>query len=67
MRYIISLLLSACSAYPKIDWPAAASAKLHPTLLPQAALASGPVATDPGADLLARADSLRAKIGSATP
>ena len=63
MRYImIALLLSACSPYPKIDWPAAAAVKAHPTLLPQAALTSGPAATDPGQELVTRADSLRAKV-----
>lgn len=68
MRYILlALLLSACAAYPKIDWPAGVAPKAHPTLLPQADLASaGAKATDPGPALVSRANALRASVGGLT-
>lgn len=67
MRHIIlALLLSACTSYPKIDWPAGAAFKANPTLLPQADLLSGPVAADPGPALVSRANALRAKAGGLT-
>ena len=60
MRYVIlALLLSACTAYPKIDWPAGSGAVPAPQLLPQAALVAGPTATDPGPALAGRAGALR--------
>lgn len=61
MRHVILalLLLSACTAYPKLDWPAGSGAVPAPKLLPQAALVAGPTATDPGPALAGRAGALR--------
>lgn len=60
MRYLIlALMLSACTAHPKVDWPAGAGAVAAPKLLPQAALVAGPTATDPGPALAGRAGTLR--------
>ena len=61
MRFIpLALLLSACAAYPKIDWPAGVAAAPPPHLLPQAELLGTPPAKDPSPSLVSRADALRA-------
>ncbi|MBI1170609.1 hypothetical protein GC209_04345 [bacterium] len=65
---ILVLMLSACSAYPHVDWPAGAPTAPRPALVPQAeVLGSGPVAQDRGPPLVARAAALRAWAGSVAP
>jgi hypothetical protein len=64
MRLIlIALMLSACSAYPRIDWPAGGSGGpsggAAPALLPQSEFAPQPAGADTGAALGARAAALR--------
>lgn len=60
MRYLVLILmLSACSTYPRIQWPADAKPAATPPLLPQAALVAEPGATDSGPALVARAAVLR--------
>jgi hypothetical protein len=65
---LIALMLSACSAYPKIDWPAGPAAGAAPALLPQSEIlgATGAmgVASDPSGVLVARAAALRGWAGS---
>ena len=68
MRMIaLALLLSACSDYPRIDWPAGAQPLTPPRLLPQAEFMTAPAATDPGASLVSRADALRAWAATLPP
>ncbi len=68
MRFIpLALLLSACAAYPKIDWPAGVPPAKAPHLLPQAELAGATPSADAGPALVSRADSLRAWAASLTP
>jgi hypothetical protein len=68
MRYVlIALLLSACSAYPKIDWPAGPAAGAAPALLPQSEIVGTGGATDPGGALVSRAAALRGWAASVAP
>ena len=65
MRMIlIALLLSACAAYPKIDWPAGTSGGVTPALLPQSQIPGASAAADPGGALVAHAAALRGWAGS---
>ena len=65
MRMIlIALMLSACSAYPKIDWPAGPRAGAAPVLLPQSEIGGTSGDADPGGALVARAAALRGWAGS---
>lgn len=65
MRVIlIALMLSACSAYPKIDWPVGPSAGAAPALVPQSEIAGVTVAADQGGALSARTAALRAWAAS---
>ncbi len=60
MRMIlIALMLTACSAYPRIDWPAGPQAGASPALLPQSEILGAGGAADPGSILVARAAALR--------
>lgn len=68
MRYIaLALLLSACTAYPRIDWPTGVQPTKAPHLLPQAELLAGTTAPDTAPDLVSRAAALRAWAASLTP
>ena len=67
MRYVLfACLLSACSAYPVVQWPNATG--MTPALLPLGDLDAKP-ATFEAADLTlgARAADLQAWSGSVTP
>jgi hypothetical protein len=57
---ILVLLLAACTAFPKVDWPAGTPDTPAPALVPQGEVLGGPVAQDRGPALVARADALRA-------
>ena len=60
MRFmILALMLSACSAYPVIDWPAGAKTAAAPALLPQSEIVRAGVISDPANALVARATGLR--------
>lgn len=68
MRFImLALCLSACSAYPVIDWPATATTAGPPALLPQAALGPSASKGDPGQDLVARSAALHAWAAGVAP
>lgn len=68
MRFLIlALLLSACAAYPKIDWPSGPAGVATPALLPQADFAAPVTGADPGPALLARARVLRGASAAGTP
>lgn len=68
MRYVIlALMLSACTAHPKIDWPAGSGTVPAPRLLPQSELLPAPAATDPGPALAGRAGGLRNWAASRPP
>ncbi len=67
MRYVLlACLLSACSAYPVVQWPNGTG--VTPALLPLADLDANP-ATFAGADLAlgAKAADLQAWSGAVTP
>ena len=63
MRYVILFcLLSACSAYPAVQWPQGGGPT--PTLLTQADLQMAPASEGVDASLGTRAAGLRAWAGS---
>ena len=58
------LMLAACAAHPKIDWPADAQIGTAPALLPQTELGlPGGDGADPGGVLTADAAALRGWAG----
>lgn len=56
---ILVLMMSACSAYPHVDWPDGVPDNPPPTLVPQLQVLGGPVAQDRGPALVVRANALR--------
>lgn len=68
MRYLaLILMFSACSAYPKIQWPAGEAPVATPPLLPQSELLGGVPGRDSGPALAARAAVLRGWAASVAP
>ncbi|MGV8985252.1 MAG: hypothetical protein ACOH2H_03080 [Cypionkella sp.] len=65
MRFLIlSLFLTGCSAYPRLDWPAGVATAPAPPLVPQSQVLTGTVAKDTGPAVVARAAALRSWAAS---